>query len=256
VTQVADVLAVFTPGQLVAIFATLGFAALVKGITGLGFSTTCLPFLVLAVGLEKAIALVLLPSLASNLIVMRAAGHFRETLVRFWPMLAATVPGLLLGLWVLGRAETGALAAVLGGVLIAYCLYGLSGARFALSAGAERRLQPASGFSTGLVNGMTGSQILPILPFLLSLNLTPDRFVQAMNVSFTLSSLIMALGLARLGHLSVESGLVSMLGIAFVFAGVRIGTRIRRSLSPEIFRKAVLVLLILLGAGLIVQQVS
>jgi hypothetical protein len=252
----ADLLAVFTPGQLVAIFATLGFAALVKGITGLGFSTTCLPLLVLAVGLEKAMALVILPSLASNLIVMRAAGHFRETLVRFWPMLAATVPGLLLGLWVLGRAETGALAAVLGGVLVAYCLVGLTGARFALSGGAERRLQPASGFATGLVNGMTGSQILPILPFLLSLNLTPDRFVQAMNVSFTLSSLIMAFGLARLGHLSLESGLVSALGIAVVFAGARIGTRIRRSLSPEIFRKAVLVLLILLGTGLIVQQLS
>ena len=254
-TAVAGVLAVFTPGQLVAVFATLGFAALVKGVTGLGFSTTCLPFLVLAVGLEKAMALVLLPSLASNLIVMRAAGHFRETVVRFRPMLAATVPGLLLGLWVLGKVDTDSLVAVLGAVLVAYCLHGLSGARFTLSAQAERRLQPASGFCTGLVNGMTGSQILPVLPFLLSLNLTPDRFVQAMNVSFTLSSLIMALGLSRLGYLTFESAMVSAAGILVVFAGTRFGTRVRSFLSPETFRKIVLGLLLLLGAGLIAQQV-
>jgi uncharacterized membrane protein YfcA len=256
VTGLADVLAVFTPGQLVAVFATLGFAALVKGITGLGFSTTCLPFLVLAVGLEQALALVLLPSLTSNVIVMRSAGHFRETLVRFWPMFAATVPGVVLGLWVFAGSDTGFLVVGLGMVLVAYCLHGLSGARLVLSQAAVRRLQPASGFCTGLINGMTGSQIMPVLPFLLSMNLTPDRLVQAMNISFTLSSLIMAVGLSRLGHLSVESGIVSMAGVLVVFAGTRVGGRIRRSLSPEFFRKIVLVLLLLLGAILIVQQMS
>ena len=246
-----DILAVFSPAQLVAIYATFAFAALVKGVTGLGFSTTCLPLLVLSVGLEHALALALLPSLASNVLVMRAAGHFRETVRRFRWMYIATAPGVIMGLWILGGVDTRYLVVVLGCVLAAYCLHGLTGARFELSERAARRLQPVSGFCTGLINGMTGSQIMPILPFLLSINLSPDRFVQAMNISFTLSSLIMAAGLANLGFLSIESALVSMAGILVVFVGTRFGARIRGLLSQDLFRRVILTLLLVLGGTLI-----
>src|SRR5215470_8123905 len=63
----------------------LGFfiAGVVKGATGLGYSTSALPILTLAVGLHTAMPLVLFPSLASNLTVMVGAGHFRATLRRF-----------------------------------------------------------------------------------------------------------------------------------------------------------------------------
>lgn len=248
-----DGLALYTPGQLAAVFATLGFAALVKGTTGLGFSTTALPLLVLAVGLEQALALVLLPSLTSNVLVMRSAGHFRETLVRFWPMFAATVPGVVLGLWILGGTDTAYLVMILGLVLVAYALHGLTGARVALPEKTARRLQPASGFCTGLINGMTGSQIMPLLPFLLSQHLTPDRLVQAMNISFTLSSLIMVVGLSHLGHLTPASLAVSGAGLLIVLAGTMLGARVRRRLSPQAFRVAVLALLLVLGAGLVAQ---
>ncbi|MEM7428428.1 MAG: sulfite exporter TauE/SafE family protein, partial [Pseudomonadota bacterium] len=69
------------------------FAGFIKGLTGLGFSSTALPFLVLALGLKTAIPLVLLPSLATNTAVMIDAGYFRETLRRFWPMYLMTLAG-------------------------------------------------------------------------------------------------------------------------------------------------------------------
>ena len=87
--------------QITAILATYLFAATAKGVTGLGFSTTCLPILALLVGLKEALPLVLIPSICSNIVVMRQAGRFGETLRRFWPMLLALLPGLVLGLWTL-----------------------------------------------------------------------------------------------------------------------------------------------------------
>ena len=83
--------------QIIIILGTYFFASSVKGVTGLGFSTICLPFMVLTVGLKAALPLLIIPSLASNFIVMRQAGYFRTTVNRFWHMLIATVLGVCFG---------------------------------------------------------------------------------------------------------------------------------------------------------------
>lgn len=229
------------------------FAALVKGTTGLGFSTSALPFLTLAVGLERALPLVLVPSIASNVAVMVDAGHFRACLRRFWPLYAAVLPGIALGLWLLTLLEGLRAAAALGAVLIAYSLFALGRPAMRLRAALERPLAAPVGFFTGAVNGLTGSQVMPILPYLLALGLTPDRFVQALNISFTLSSLAMAAGLAGIGLMTVELAVISAAGLLPVWFGVWAGARLRRRIAPETFRRIVLLLLLAFGVVLIAR---
>ena len=113
----------YSAWQVAAILATYLFAATAKGVTGLGFSTTCLPFLAMTVGLKEALPLLIIPSVSSNLVVMYGAGHFQETLYRFWPMLLATVPGLIIGLWALALVDGRLAGGVLGVVLILWCLF-------------------------------------------------------------------------------------------------------------------------------------
>src|SRR3954471_17183221 len=72
-------------------------AGLIKGTTGLGYSTCALPFLVSAVGLRSAIVIVPIPALAANLGLLFGAGNVRETFSRFWIFYAATVQGFSLG---------------------------------------------------------------------------------------------------------------------------------------------------------------
>jgi uncharacterized membrane protein YfcA len=235
---------------LVAIFATYLFAAAAKGITGLGFSTVCLPFLTLTVGLKEALPLLIIPSISTNLAVMYRAGHFGEALQRFWPMLLATIPGLLLGLWVLEWIDGRQAGGVLGLVLILWCAFAYSKPDFKLSPRMERRLGPWSGFLTGLVNGVTGSQVMPSMPFLMALHLDRNLFIQAVNCSFTLSSLIMAAGLGHLGLFPMGAVYVSVLGTAFAFLGLSLGERVRNQLSPETFRLALLLMLVAMAASL------
>ena len=59
------------------------FAAFVKGTTGIGFSTICLPFLAMTLGIKETLPLLIVPSLLSNILVMVDAGHFRSTLAQF-----------------------------------------------------------------------------------------------------------------------------------------------------------------------------
>ncbi|MEM1300835.1 MAG: sulfite exporter TauE/SafE family protein [Pseudomonadota bacterium] len=234
-------------------FAVYLLAATAKGVTGLGFSTTCLPFLVMTVGLKEALPLLLIPSVASNLQVMYGAGGFRQTVARFWPMFLATIPGLLLGLWILGDADGAALGAILGAVLLAYVAFAYANPNVRLPDGWERPLQPASGVLTGLLNGLTGSQVMPSMPFLMALDLDRNMFVQAINCSFTLSSIIMAAGLVQLGLMTEGAVLVSAIGIIWATTGVRLGERIRHRLSPDQFRMAVLIMLAGMGVALIMQ---
>ena len=118
--------------QVAGILATYMFAATAKGLTGLGFSTTCLPILALFIGLKDALPLVIVPSVFSNLIVMRQAGRFGETLHRFWPMLLALLPGLVLGLWTLTRIDGTQAGAVLGVMLLLWCAFSYAQSDFRL----------------------------------------------------------------------------------------------------------------------------
>ncbi len=241
--------------ELAVVGAAFLFAAFVKGTTGLGFSTTCLPFLVLAVGLKPALPLLIIPSLSSNLLVMIDAGHFRATVRRFWPLYVASLPGIALGLAILSWVDPRGAAAVLGVVLIAYSLFSLGRPHVGLAARTARALAAPTGFLTGMVNGLTGSQVMPVLPYLLALGLEPNRFVQAINCSFTLCSLAMAIGLTQIGLMTVQAATVSILGLVPVYIGIKLGNRVRRLLSPDGFRRAVLVLLLLLGLGLLLRPV-
>lgn len=228
-------------------------AAFVKGATGLGFSTSALPILALGLGLKAGMPLVIIPSLVSNSIIMAQSGHMRETISRFWPMFLATIPGLLIGLAVLEMVDSILAGAVLGLVLMAYGAITLVRPGKPLSDKLARKIAPLSGFATGIINGVTGSQVMPVLPFLLSMRLDPKRFLQAINISFSLSSIVMALGLAKLGLFTLETLWISLAGLIPVYLGTKLGTLIRDRMDAETFRKVVLIMLIIFGVILVAK---
>lgn len=242
----------FTLPEIALIAFGLFLAGFVKGASGVGFATTAIPILTLGLGLENAIPMVLLPSIASNIFVMLDAGKFKETLHRFRHLYVALLPGLIVGLACLYYLDKPTAAAVLGGVIIIYGLYALRRADLEIPARYERPLALPVGLTNGFVNGLTGSQIMPVVPYMLALRLPPNEVVQATNIAFTISSLVMIVGLAWLGYLDWVRFLFSTLGIVLVFAGVRLGTSARQHISAETYRKIVLCFLVLLGICLII----
>ncbi|MEO1689168.1 MAG: sulfite exporter TauE/SafE family protein [Pseudomonadota bacterium] len=234
--------------------AAFAAAGSVKGVTGLGFSTTALPILTFGLGLKEALPLVILPSLASNVAVMAGAGGFGETLRRFRWMYLASLLGIAAGLALLGRAEGGGPAALLGAALIAFCAFAWAAPDWRLPERLHAPLAAPTGFLTGLVNGLTGSQVLPVTPYLLSLGMERERMVQAVNLSFTICSLAMMAGLSRLGLVSGADLALSAAGIPVAFGAVEMGARLRRRLPERVFRNAVLAVLSAAGAALILRS--
>lgn len=239
--------------ELLFILLSFFVAAALKGVTGLGFSTICLPLLTLFIDHKMSIPLVLIPSLCSNVLVIMDAGEIRPAIRRFWPVIIAAVPGLLLGLWLLSSVESSTTRAVLGIVLFAYAVWTLAKGHLVLSEQTARWLAYPVGLLTGIINGVTGSQVMPVLPYLLSLNISKDLFVSTINIFFTVSSLIMLAGLSTIGLLDSNILLMSALGIVPVAIGIRLGGVLRKSLTDEIYKKLVLIFLMVIGLSLIIR---
>ena len=215
-------------------------AGFVKGATGLGYATCALPFLVAAIGLKAAIVIVPIPAMAANIGLLFGVGHGQEILQRFWTLYAAVVPGIFLGTMLLGAVDAQSATRILGVITIAYVIQAVARPQFHLSDPAGRRLQIPVGFLNGFFTGLTGSQILPLLPYLMSLKLDADRFVQAVNLSVIFASLILILAQVTSGLMTWPLAVMSVIGIAPAALGTYVGNRARRHIPSERFRKVVL----------------
>ncbi len=238
------------------IFIVIGayfISAFLKGISGLGFSTICLGLLAMFLEPKLAIPLVFLPSLSSNFIVMLEVGHFFESLKRFWVLILSALPGLVIGILFLNNSGSDGPRLILGIIMLIYSLWAFRIEVMHLSERIEKVLLVPVGVISGMVNGITGSQIMPIMPFLLSLKMDRNVLLQTMNCAFSFNTLVMITGFSTIGLFTLPVMSLSIAGILPVALGVYLGGRIRRRASEALFRRMVLGLLMLMGTILIVR---
>ena len=228
------------------IFAVFLLAGFVKGVIGLGLPTIAMGLLTLAMPPAGAAALLVLPSIVTNLFQMRPAGAALALTRRLWPMLAGVVLGTALGYVLWGglgghHAERG-----LGLLLILYAALGLLAwkPRLPEAAGAP------VGLLTGAVTAATGVFVLPAVPWLQARGLARDELVRALGISFTVSTLALAGLLAASGELPASALLASGLAIIPAVLGQRLGEAVRHRLSESAFRRCFQLGLLALGLWL------
>ncbi len=236
--------------SLALLAAVFGLAGLVKGVAGLGLPTVAIALLSLHLPPAEAAALLLLPSLVTNLWQAARGGALRALLARLWPLLLA----LALGTW-LGRGWLADSLATwpLGLALLAYALLGLATPAFALPEAWRRGLALPAGLATGLVTAATGVFVLPLVPYLQALKLEREAFVQALGLGFSVATLALAGALASQGELTAPLLGLSALALPPALAGMALGQALRRRLSPTVFRRCFFLALLGLGLHLLLR---
>ena len=239
------------PLILAAIAGAFLIAGTVKGVIGLGLPTVSLGILTVVLDLPSAMALLLVPSLITNLWQAFVGGNGREILSRIWPFLAFAGLTVWLGALALTRVDLRLLSALLGGLLIAYAASNLAGFRLVLSARREVWAGPLAGAVNGVLTGMTGSFVVPGVLYLQAIGLSRDQLIQAMGMLFAVSTLALAVALKGNNLLSAELGTLSLAALLPAAAGMVFGQRIRQRLSEQRFRRVFFIALALLGATII-----
>ncbi len=243
-----------TPTELILVGFGLSIAGLIKGVTGIGFSTCALPFLVAGVGLEAAMALVTLPAIVSNMAVIVGGKGIGTVVRRFWPFYVSIVPGIFAGLAALALVGLRQAVQLLALMTIAYVGLALARPDLALPRRLERVLALPAGCLNGFFTGLTGSQIMPLMPYMMSLRLAPGEQVQAINLAVTLASCVLAVGLFWAGIMTPEFVVISAVGCIPAIAGVTVGGVLQRWLSPPTFRYLALATLAVLALSLYGRQ--
>jgi len=238
---------------LIIVYSTFFAGAFIKGLTGLGFVSLCLPVIALFIKLEEAIPLVVLPSLLSNVIMIYQTGRLKQSLRRFWLLYISALPGIYAGVLILNMVGNYAAKIILGVVSIAYSLLLLLKIEISIPEKNERILSVPVGLTNGFLNGLTGTQIIPMLPYLLSLKLDRNGMINAINLGFTLSIIVLLIIFGKFDLISLETLKYSIVGVIPVAAGIYLGGKLRHKISEERFKLAVLIILIIRGVNLILN---
>ena len=243
-------------GHWLAAAAVFLLAGTVKGVIGLGLPTVAMALLALWMPPAQAAALLIVPSLITNLWQTGPRATFKPVLRRIGGMQAGIVAGTLGGALWLG-VPGGAWASVaLGVALVAYALWGLTGRQLHVPPGRERWLGPVVGAATGLVTAVTGVFAMPAVPYMQALGFQRDALIQAMGISFTTSTVVLAIGLMGNGEYPVSAlgGSIAMLLPAV--AGMALGTWLRKRLPVAVFRRCFLAGLALLGLYMVARALG
>lgn len=232
---------------------TFLLAGTVKGVTGMGLPTVAMALLGTAMSPSAAAALLVLPSLVTNTWQLFCGQHLQAVVRRLWPMMLAIVGGTLAGVGLLAQVDARWSSMALGGALVSYALYALRVPALRVTAGMEKWLSPLVGAVTGVITGVTGVFVMPAVPWLQSLQIERDALVQALGLSFTVSTLALAAGLWQQGAFAGDALRLSLLALPPALAGMWLGQKIRSRISPARFRQYLLVFLLLLGLQMLVR---
>jgi hypothetical protein len=225
-------------------------AGIVKGLLGMGLPTVSMGLLAIWMSPAQAAALLLLPSFITNVWQLLAGPAFGRLARRLWTMMLGICAGTIAGAGLLTGPNTKSAAIGLGVALIAYAVLGLSKSKMVVAPANELWLSPIIGVLTGVVTGATGVFVIPAVPYLQAIGLEKDDLVQALGLSFTVSTIALAVGLQS--HHALNGSILtrSVLALIPALLGMFVGQAMRKRLSAATFRQAFFIGLIGLGAYL------
>lgn len=240
----------FEPIPIAVSTLTFLLAGFVKGVIGLGLPTVAMGLLSAVMAPAQAASLLIVPSFVTNVWQLATGPRFGILARRLWLMMVGVIVGTLAGTGFMqgGHAERAAIA--LGVALVAYAVLGLTAIRFAVPPRAEWWLGPVVGVATGLVTAATGVFVIPAVPYLGALGLKKDELIQALGLSFTVSTVALAAALAGGGSFEAGTAGASALALAPALIGMTVGGWVRGRVSEQIFRRCFFLGLLALGAHL------
>jgi uncharacterized membrane protein YfcA len=221
-------------------------ASFVMGLTGFGIALVAMAFLPWLMSPVTAVGVLTIYALVFSLVLVvqfrrdlttRALGH----------LLAGTVAGTPLGVWVLASLPVSALNRLIGLVLVVIVALELRGAMPRHLTG--RGWAVTAGFLAGLLGGAVGTPGPPVIVYATTQGWGPRTLKANLMGFFLVNQGIILLGYWWAGLLTREVASVALAYALPALAGVGAGVALFGRLDPVRFRRAVFALL--LGSGVL-----
>jgi len=239
-----------SPEAWALIGAAVLLGALVKGVFGIGLPFVAVPLMAIVGGVPLAVSLIAIPVVAANLVQVHLA-RLRRVSTRFWVLILCLAPGTWLGTKLLLVLEPRVLVIIMGLSVIVFTGLQLSPYKLRVPPNAEPWLAPIVGFASGVLGGLTAFFGAPLMLFLLSIELRREQFVGILGLIYLFCGIFLLGSLVLRGLVDLRIVLVGLALCVPMTLGMAVGAQIRRRIPPETFFRAVLVLLMLIGIGIV-----
>ena len=236
-----------TTEQILTILVAFLVAGVAKGGIGMGLPPIALSLMSFSVPLETSLALMVLPTMATNIWQAIYGEGFMRLLHRFRFMAAASVVALFAVAFSFGHLGSQKAISWIGVILVSYSVRALTAWRPRVSRAVERWANPLIGLASGAVAGITGVAAVPFLPYMQSLDMDRHDLVQALGIMFLFITGALTMALALQGAFTPLNLLGGVGAIAPTFLGVWLGQKARYAVSAETFRRIFLIGLFLVG---------
>src|SRR4051794_35558078 len=223
--------------QIALIAVAFVVAGVAKGAIGMGMPPIAIGLMSFAVPLESAIAIMVVPTMVTNIWQAIYGGGFRPLMRRFGTMAVTAMIGILAVGLLLSDLGSPGTAGWVGVLLVLYSVIALTPYRPRVPRRVEPWANPLIGIVSGAVAGSTGVAAVPFLPYMQSLDMDRHELVQALGIMFLFITGMLAVSLALHGAYHLANSVAGVAAVAPTMVGVWLGQHARRRLSPETFRK-------------------
>lgn len=172
---------------LICVMAVMFFAALTRSTFGFGEALVAVPLLSLLLKIETASALVAISSICNSLVIMATGRHATDWRGAWW-LIAATLAGIPVGVYVLTHVPDSFVKRILAAVVIAFALFHLTQHRRWHLTGGLWAIP--FGFVGGILGGAYNTAGPPLVIYGTLRGWTPSQFRSTLQGVFLTSATV------------------------------------------------------------------
>ena len=226
-------------------------AGVVKGALGMGLPMISMTIMGTALGLWEAIPILMIPSVLANLWQFSRPNPIWPLVKRFGTINLAACLGIWISTALLFGVDAFVVNTIFGVVVMLYAAVNLTRFEWTVPREKENQWGVPVGFFAGLLTGVSGLLLLPLVAYLQMLKLGKDTFVQAAGLSMFIATVIWAAALYGEGAMTIRAWTLSAIAVPPVVIGLAVGIRLRGRIREDMFRSAVYIFLIVLSANVL-----
>jgi hypothetical protein len=226
------------------------FAILTQSITGSGLALVSMPLLVEVLDPLTAAALVALMALTTQLVML--AKYRRDVRLRLlWKLIVGSLLGIPLGVLALSKLDKQIILTVLGILLIVYSLYSLFSPN--LPEIQNQNWGYGFGFISGLLGGAYNTGGPPFVIYGMCRRWEPTEFKANLQVLLMVNSSSVVVAHFIAGNYTPVVLQNYVVALPMILLGAFSGFWLDRFINENVFRKIVLILLLIIGIRMLIS---
>lgn len=223
-------------------------AVLTQSIAGFGVALVAMPFLVSLMRPVEASTLMAITAIPLQIIILWRYRHALQAR-SLWKLMVGALFGIPIGVEVFAHWDQQVIFTVLGVLLIAYSLYSLI--QLKLPKIPSNKWAFGFGFASGLLGGAFNTGGPPLVIYGQSRSWEADQFKANLQLLLMVNSSFVVIAHLAAGHITNAVLTSYVIALPTVFVATAVGFRISKYVDEALFRRVVLILLLVVGIRLL-----